>query len=73
MGRRGQLPDESVHKIFKLLTIPGVKTPVAECECCFKYRKARNTYQERTYLLEECTQYYEILSAKEAKVQSTLC
>jgi hypothetical protein len=72
MGPRGQLPNELVCKHFKLFEVPGAKKPVAECQCCFKYRKAQNTCRQRTHLLEECTKYHEFAFINQPKAQSKI-
>jgi len=60
IGRRGAEPDPLIRKWFKLYDLPGSKTPVAECQACFKWRKAQNTCRQQSHLLSQCTKYQEI-------------
>jgi hypothetical protein len=65
MGRRGDEPDPLIRKWFKLFDLPGVKKPVAECQACFKWRRAQNTCRLRAHLLSECTKHQGFLQFTE--------
>jgi hypothetical protein len=41
MGRCGAEPNELVRKWFRPLKLLGLKTQVAECQACFKWRRAQ--------------------------------
>lgn len=75
MGRQGAEPDPLVRKWFKLLELLGVKKPIAECQACFRWRRAQNTSRQRAHLLSECLKYQELASASDRvkfRTQTTL-
>src|ERR1700737_892710 len=72
MRRRGAEPDELVRKWFKLLKLPGVKTAVAECQACLKWRKAQNNCRQRAHLLTECTKYQELIKSEDRSMKFTV-
>jgi hypothetical protein len=68
--RRGAKADPFVEKWFKKYTLKGVKTPVAECQACFKWRKAQNTCRQRAHLFE-CDKYQELTRSEDRSMNQT--
>ncbi len=53
MRRRGAEPDELVRRWFKLLKLPGVKIPDAECQAALNEKILKHFYHK--FALALCT------------------